>query len=237
MAQNDLAKRRWRHALPIEDRNAEKRFELLEAASEIGLRHAQRLRSPAKMSMLGERLYNFELANSGHFNALCVSNDIGIEIRPAASIRASLDRAPTREALVSSPHSTRMREVGRLRSLGAEVFRVLKQWRPGTFSIAALKTRGRTEETAMNIHLRSILASSVLASAHIDRTCSMAQAQVQKPNIVLIVSDDFGYGDMGATAAARTVASRRPASTGLRPRACSSGPSTASRAARQAAPR
>src|SRR5277367_3578807 len=90
VAQNDLAERCGRHALPIEDRNAEKRLELLEAARQIGLGHAQRLRRPAKMSMLGESPYNFELANPRHFDALCVSNDIDIEIRPGASIRASL---------------------------------------------------------------------------------------------------------------------------------------------------
>jgi arylsulfatase A-like enzyme len=49
----------------------------------------------------------------------------------------------------------------------------------------------------MSIHSRSLVASSVLASLTMVSVQSMAQAQVEKPNIVLIVSDDFGYGDMG----------------------------------------
>ena len=49
----------------------------------------------------------------------------------------------------------------------------------------------------MSIHSRSLVASSLLASLTMVSAQSMAQAQVEKPNIVLIVSDDFGYGDMG----------------------------------------
>ena len=49
----------------------------------------------------------------------------------------------------------------------------------------------------MSLHSRSLVASSLLASLTMVSVQSMAQAQVEKPNIVLIVSDDFGYGDMG----------------------------------------
>ena len=49
----------------------------------------------------------------------------------------------------------------------------------------------------MSIHSRSLVASSLFASLTMVSAQSMAQAQVEKPNIVLIVSDDFGYGDMG----------------------------------------
>jgi arylsulfatase A-like enzyme len=49
----------------------------------------------------------------------------------------------------------------------------------------------------MNAHWRGILASSLLASSMMVGAQTGAQAQVAKPNIVLIVSDDFGYGDMG----------------------------------------
>ena len=40
-----------------------------------------------------------------------------------------------------------------------------------------------------------------------------------KPNIILIVSDDSGYGDSAPTAAGRAAACRRPTSTGWRMRA------------------
>ena len=46
-----------------------------------------------------------------------------------------------------------------------------------------------------------------------------SQQQQAKPNIVLIVSDDFGYGDSGPTAAALAAACPRPASTGWRMKA------------------
>ena len=46
-----------------------------------------------------------------------------------------------------------------------------------------------------------------------------AVAANAKPNIILILSDDFGYGDSAPTAAARGAACPRPASTAWRTRA------------------
>jgi hypothetical protein len=46
---------------------------------------------------------------------------------------------------------------------------------------------------------------------------ALAQVPAKKPNILFIVSDDTGYGDLGPTAAARGAACRRRASTRWRP--------------------
>src|SRR5271163_498047 len=76
--------------------------------------------------------------------------------------------------------------------------------RPQTMAIRRIfdrrrrKLMGERRRRQMSIHSRSLVASSLLASLTMVSAQSMAQAQVEKPNIVLIVSDDFGYGDMGA---------------------------------------
>ena len=48
---------------------------------------------------------------------------------------------------------------------------------------------------------------------------SAAEAQSQTPNIILIVSDDFGYGDSSPYGGAQGAGCRRPASSGSRTRA------------------
>ena len=90
VAQNDFAERCGRDALPVENRNTESILELLEAARQIGLRHAERLRRATEMTVLRESAHNLELANSRHVDALCVSNDIHVEIGPAKSMRVSV---------------------------------------------------------------------------------------------------------------------------------------------------
>ena len=47
-----------------------------------------------------------------------------------------------------------------------------------------------------------------------------AQAAETNPNVVLILADNVGYGDLGPTAAASCAAFRRPGSTRWRARAC-----------------
>ena len=59
---------------------------------------------------------------------------------------------------------------------------------------------------------RTLIGATALASAAMT-VPAFAQAPQQKPNIVLIVSDDTGYGDLGPMAAARGVACRPQAST------------------------
>ena len=58
----------------------------------------------------------------------------------------------------------------------------------------------------------AVAAATIVAAAP-------AQAAAQKPNILFIVSDDTGYGDLGPTAAARGAACRRRTSTGWRTKA------------------
>ena len=57
------------------------------------------------------------------------------------------------------------------------------------------------------------------AAAALATLLGAAQAQTQKPNIVLIVSDDFGYGDSAPMAAVKTAACPPRLLTGLRGRA------------------
>ena len=53
------------------------------------------------------------------------------------------------------------------------------------------------------------LFMTALAAVLVLIATTLGWAQVAKPNIILIVSDDFGYGTRGPTAAARDAACPR----------------------------
>ena len=55
--------------------------------------------------------------------------------------------------------------------------------------------------------------AALLASIPLLSASTPARAQAQKPNIILIVSDDFGYGDSGPYGGVKIAACRPPVST------------------------
>jgi hypothetical protein len=95
VAQDDFAKQSEGHALAIENRDAKIGLKLFEAAGEIGLGHAQRLRRTTEMAMLRQRGDDFELTYSGHADALYVSNNIRVDIGPAKSMHGNLRLHPS----------------------------------------------------------------------------------------------------------------------------------------------
>ena len=66
VAQHDLAKQCGRDALPVEQRNAEVRLELLQRARQGRLGHAKILGGEAEMAAPGERLYDLDLTDGVH---------------------------------------------------------------------------------------------------------------------------------------------------------------------------
>ena len=60
---------------------------------------------------------------------------------------------------------------------------------------------------------RTLIGATALASAAMTVPAFAQAPQQQKPNIVLIVSDDTGYGDLGPYGGGEGVACRPQAST------------------------
>jgi Sulfatase len=82
---------------------------------------------------------------------------------------------------------------------------------------------------------RSILyATALVASVTFLGMSAPAQAQTQKPNIILILSDDFGYGDAGAYGGGPARGSPTPSIDRLAAEGMTFFPTMPSQAARQA---